>query len=52
MAMLVLRRQGPAARFTTVFEPMDEGDAIREVRAESRALVITSAKGTRRTPLE
>ena len=52
MAMLVLRRKAAAARFITVFEPVDAGDAIRAVRTTKAALLIESAKGTRRAPLD
>jgi hypothetical protein len=52
MTMLVLRRNAPATQFVTVLEPVAPGDAVRSVREEKSRVVIESAKGTHRVPLE
>ena len=52
MAMLVLRRQAAETRYITVMEPLDASHAIREVRIEKATVVIESAAGARRVPLD
>ncbi len=52
MTTLVLRRKAPQTQFVTVLEPVNADNAIRAVRTEKAEVVIESARGTRRVPLE
>ncbi|HET7099999.1 MAG TPA: heparinase II/III family protein [Terriglobia bacterium] len=52
MTVLVLRRSTSSTRFLTVLEPVEPGRAIRSVRMEKSGIVIDSASGTKRVPME
>ncbi len=52
MTVLVLRRSASSTRFLTVLEPVEPGRAIRSVRMEKSGIVIDSAAGAKRVPLE
>jgi len=52
MTVLILRRNASSTRFLTVLEPVAPGRAIRSVRMEKSGIVMDSAAGAKRVPVE